>query len=218
MSLFDKIDLNCYIFLPLSNDKLLLIIFYFLCVFPSFISNTSILIINFRANLNAQNAGNVGEYAPRPCGLQPFLSTSNILSHRKVPFYTPPPPPPPPAFNVGSQLVSTLLCNQVNNTEWGGGREIYCNNLHISRWWSKTAPTTLKNMMLVKTEVSISLFVFVSYITIISHLYTRMVNKLKNTFNYFSCSVIYLAFTFVWIEYSFERQNFNLQSNFDQLC
>jgi hypothetical protein len=42
----------------LSNDKLLLIIFFFCAFFPSFISNTSILTINFRANLNAQNAGN----------------------------------------------------------------------------------------------------------------------------------------------------------------
>jgi hypothetical protein len=29
LSLFNKIDLNCYVFLPLSNDKLLLIIFLF---------------------------------------------------------------------------------------------------------------------------------------------------------------------------------------------
>ena len=58
LSLFNKIDLNCYVFLPLSNDKLLLIIFIFCAFFPSFISNTSILSINFRANLNAQNAGN----------------------------------------------------------------------------------------------------------------------------------------------------------------
>ena len=65
--------------------------FIFFCAFfPSFISNTSILSITFRANLNAQNAGNgisglqnftnfLGEY-----GLQPFLSLSNI-SHRKLP-------------------------------------------------------------------------------------------------------------------------------------
>jgi hypothetical protein len=43
-----------------------------------------------------------GEYAPDPPihawyvghtrGLQPFLSTSNILSHRKVPFQKMPPP------------------------------------------------------------------------------------------------------------------------------
>jgi hypothetical protein len=29
LSLFNKIDLNCYVFLALSNDKLLLIIFLF---------------------------------------------------------------------------------------------------------------------------------------------------------------------------------------------
>jgi hypothetical protein len=29
LSLFNKIDLNCYSFLPLSNDKLLLIIYLF---------------------------------------------------------------------------------------------------------------------------------------------------------------------------------------------
>jgi hypothetical protein len=46
------------VFLTLSNDKLLLIFFYFFCIFPSFISNTSTVIINFRANLDAQNAGN----------------------------------------------------------------------------------------------------------------------------------------------------------------
>ena len=34
-----------------------------------------------------------GQYAPRPRGLQPFPSPSNILSHRKVPFQKMPPPP-----------------------------------------------------------------------------------------------------------------------------
>jgi hypothetical protein len=59
LSLFNKIDLNCYVFPPLSNDKLLLIIIlFFVHFFPSFISNTSIVSINFRANLDAQNAGN----------------------------------------------------------------------------------------------------------------------------------------------------------------
>jgi hypothetical protein len=41
---------------PLSNDKLLLIIYFFCAFFPSFISNTSIVSINFRANLDVQNA------------------------------------------------------------------------------------------------------------------------------------------------------------------
>ena len=34
------------------------ILFYFLCVFSFLISNTSIVSINFRANLDAMNAGN----------------------------------------------------------------------------------------------------------------------------------------------------------------
>jgi hypothetical protein len=42
--LFNKIDLNCYVFLPL--DKLLVIIFFNFCAFFSFISNTSIDSIN----------------------------------------------------------------------------------------------------------------------------------------------------------------------------
>ena len=45
----------------ISNDKLRLIFFFTFCAFfPSFISNTSrpIVGINFRANLDAQNAGN----------------------------------------------------------------------------------------------------------------------------------------------------------------
>jgi hypothetical protein len=104
---------SCYPLL-ISNDKLWLIFFYFLCVYHLFISNTSIVRINFGANLDAQNAGNdismiqiskivLGEYTPRPPpihawyightrGLQPLLSPSNILSHRKVPFQKMPPP------------------------------------------------------------------------------------------------------------------------------
>ena len=44
-----------------NNDKLRLIFFFTFCaflIFPSFISNTTIVSINFRANLRAQNAGN----------------------------------------------------------------------------------------------------------------------------------------------------------------
>ena len=42
-----------------NNDKLWLIFFFTFCAFfPSFISNTSIVSINFGANLDAQNAGN----------------------------------------------------------------------------------------------------------------------------------------------------------------
>jgi hypothetical protein len=57
LSLFNEIDLNCYVSLPLSNDKLLYLKLYF-SFFLSFISNTSIVSINFRANLDSQNAGN----------------------------------------------------------------------------------------------------------------------------------------------------------------
>ena len=43
----------------ISNDKLRLIFFFTLCAFfPSFISTRSIVSTNFRANLDAQNAGN----------------------------------------------------------------------------------------------------------------------------------------------------------------
>jgi predicted transcriptional regulator len=60
----------------ISHDKLWLIFFYcFVRFFPFFISNTSIVCINFGANLDAQNAGKcisglqistffLGEYAP----------------------------------------------------------------------------------------------------------------------------------------------------------
>jgi hypothetical protein len=58
----------------------------FLCVFPLFISNTSIVSINFGANLDAQNAGNDISGIQKFCGLQPLLSPSNILSHRKLLF------------------------------------------------------------------------------------------------------------------------------------
>jgi hypothetical protein len=66
LSLFNQNDLNCYVFLPLRNDKLLLIIFYF---------------------LDAQNAGYSisgfqitkifwGLY-PHTRGLRPLVSPSN---------------------------------------------------------------------------------------------------------------------------------------------
>jgi hypothetical protein len=43
----------------ISNDKLRLIFFFTFCAFfPSFISIRSIVSTNFRANLDAQNAGN----------------------------------------------------------------------------------------------------------------------------------------------------------------
>ena len=94
----------------ISNDKLRLVFFFTFCAFfPSFISNTSIVSINFRANLDAQNAGNDisgiqiskifwgstppirAWYIGHTRGLQPLLSPFNILSHRKVPFQKMPP-------------------------------------------------------------------------------------------------------------------------------
>ena len=108
LSLFNEIDLNCYVSLPLSNDKLLYLKLYF-SFFLSFISNTSIVSINFRANLDsecrkwhfrASNFNNfLGEDAlPIYLRCRPhtwpwsLLSPSNILSHRKVPFHKIPPP------------------------------------------------------------------------------------------------------------------------------
>jgi hypothetical protein len=107
----------------ISNDKLWLTCFFTFCAFfPSFISNTSIVSINFGANLDAQNAGNgisvlqisknSGGVHPQPPpihawyightrGLQPLLSPSNILSHRKVPFQKMPP--------TGKSLKKTLI-------------------------------------------------------------------------------------------------------------
>ena len=83
----------------------------FCAFFLLFISNTSIVRINFGANLDSQNAGNDisifskifwGSTPPDPPpihawyightrGFQPLLSPSNILSHRKVPFQKMPP-------------------------------------------------------------------------------------------------------------------------------
>ena len=101
----------------ISNDKWWLFFFTFCAFFPLFISNTSIVSINFGAN--AQNFGCsecrkwhfrdsnfknfLGDQTPPPhscvvywphtwyIGLQPLLSPSNILSHRKVPFQKMPP-------------------------------------------------------------------------------------------------------------------------------
>jgi hypothetical protein len=98
---------------PISNDKLRLIFFFTFCAFfPLFISNTSIVTINFGANLDAQNAGNdisgiqiskifwrsTTPAPPDSCvvywphtWLSAIASPSNILSHRKVPFQKMPP-------------------------------------------------------------------------------------------------------------------------------
>jgi hypothetical protein len=61
-----------------------------LCIFPSFISNTSIVSINFRANLDAQNAGNdiSGIQISRPD--PPFMR--GILATHVA--WDPRPPPP----------------------------------------------------------------------------------------------------------------------------
>ena len=103
----------------------MVVFFNFLCVFTLFISNTSIVSINFGANLDAQNAGNDisgiqisnifwgstpqdpppihAWYIGHTRGLQPLLSPSNILSHRKVPFQKMPPPP-----HTGKSLKKAL--------------------------------------------------------------------------------------------------------------
>ena len=112
----------------------MVIFFYFLCVFSLFISNTSIVRIHFGANLDAQNAGNdfLGEYTPRPLppihawyighkrGLQPLLSPSNILSHRKVPFQKMPPhgkilKKGPVIYSCLPQKVATTACSSKRN-------------------------------------------------------------------------------------------------------
>ena len=69
--------------------------------FPSFISSTIIVSINFRANLDAQNAANCisgllqTPYSCLVCRPHTWLSAiaipSNILSNRKVPFQKMPP-------------------------------------------------------------------------------------------------------------------------------
>jgi hypothetical protein len=74
----------------ISNDKLWLIIFC--AFFPSFISNTSIVSINFGANLDAQNAGNgipvlqiskifLGSTPPDPPFMRGMLATHVTFSH-----------------------------------------------------------------------------------------------------------------------------------------
>jgi hypothetical protein len=69
----------------ISNEKLWLIFFLlFVRFFPSFISNTSIVSINFRANLDAHNAGNgifgLGKYIPRP-SIHARLATCVAFGH-----------------------------------------------------------------------------------------------------------------------------------------
>ena len=67
-------------------------IFLTFCAFFPFISNTSIVSINFGANLDAQNAGNaisvlqiskifLGEYTPRPPFMRGMLATHVAFSH-----------------------------------------------------------------------------------------------------------------------------------------
>jgi hypothetical protein len=78
---------------PISNDKLRLIFFFTFCAFfPLFISNTSIVTINFGANLDAQNAGNDisgiqiskifwGSTRPDPPFMRGILATHVAFSH-----------------------------------------------------------------------------------------------------------------------------------------
>ena len=74
----------------ISNDKLWLITFC--AFFPSFISNTSMVSINFGANLDAQNAGNgisvlqiskifCGSTPPDPTFMRGMLATHVTFSH-----------------------------------------------------------------------------------------------------------------------------------------
>ena len=77
----------------ISNDKLWLIFFFTFCAFfPSFISNTSIVSIDFGANLDAQNAGNGicvlqiskifwGSRPPDPPFVLGMLATHMAFSH-----------------------------------------------------------------------------------------------------------------------------------------
>ena len=91
---------------------MIILFLLFVRFFPLFISNTSIVSINFGANLDAQNAGKdisgkkkfSGGVLPQTSPL-PFMRgilvthvafshcypPSNILSHRKVPFQKMPP-------------------------------------------------------------------------------------------------------------------------------
>jgi hypothetical protein len=88
----------------ISSDKRWLIFLTFCAFLPLFISNTSIVSIHFGANLDAQNAWYIGHTR----GLQPLLSPSNILPHRKVPFQKMPPPP------MGKSLKKAL--QSIRNT------------------------------------------------------------------------------------------------------
>ena len=104
-------------------------IFTFCAFFPLFISNTSIVSINFGANLDAQNAGKdisgiqISKTSPLPF-MRGILVThvafshcyppSNILSHRKVPFQKMPPhgkilKKGPAKFSSHSKNTSDLL-------------------------------------------------------------------------------------------------------------
>jgi hypothetical protein len=76
----------------ISNDKRWLIFLTFCVFLPLFISNTSIVSINFGANLDAQNAGNdifprfknfLGDYPPSPPPpfLRGILATHVAFSH-----------------------------------------------------------------------------------------------------------------------------------------
>jgi hypothetical protein len=110
----------------------LLFVRFFLYLFQ----NTSIVRINFGANLDAQKVGNDisgiqisksppihAWYIGHTRGLQPLLSPSNILSHRKVPFQKMPPPhgkilKKGPAWQVCSTQLASFEWDVDNFSGW----------------------------------------------------------------------------------------------------
>jgi hypothetical protein len=91
----------------ISNDKLRLIFFFTFCAFfPSFISNTSIVSINFRANLDAQNAG---------------INGISVLQISKIFWGTTPHTPPHSLVVIltfASSLLDYLKCLPVRQRTW----------------------------------------------------------------------------------------------------
>jgi hypothetical protein len=99
-----------------------------LCVFPSFISNTNIVSINFSANLDAQNAGNgsfkfqtfSGGVVCRPHGYPPLI---NYLTERSL--FKKCPPPHGKILKKGpEQSCICVLCNIMQSGR--SGKSILC--------------------------------------------------------------------------------------------
>ena len=76
----------------ISNDKLWLIFFNFLCFFPSFISNTSVVSISFRGNLETEKEENCisglqiskmfwGSIPPDPLGIHAWYVGHMAIPH-----------------------------------------------------------------------------------------------------------------------------------------